>query len=251
MDREVLVNLGLAKYKMCKEERGRFFIRSILAGLYLGMATILSYTFASLLMESSPVMAKVTFSFTFGIGLVAICLLGAELFTGNCFTSIMPVYDKKLKFTQILPMWVICYIGNFIGIVFVCFLFVKSGSNFPALKEYMRGVMEAKMVFDPMELLIKGILCNFIVCIAGYSGIKIKNEAARIIMIVVIVAAFVLPGFEHSIANMGGFTLGFGALGSAIPFDWVPLHMVLSTLGNMIGGSILLGLPVYLSIKEK
>lgn len=249
MNREVLVNLGLAKYKMCKEETGRFFVRSIVAGLYLGVATILSYTLGCLLFKEAAIAAKIAVAFTFGIGLVAICLFGAELFTGNCFTSIMPVYDRKLKFYQILPMWVICYIGNFIGIACICFLLVKSGSNFALMKEYLTGIMDAKMAFDWMQLLIRGILCNFIVCIATLAGISLKSEVARMIAIIFFVATFVLPGFEHSIANMGVFTIGFTSLGSGIPFDWVPLHMVLCTLGNILGGSLFLGLPIYFIAK--
>lgn len=251
MDREILVNLGLKKYKMCKEEPKRFFIRSIVAGLYLGMATILSYTLGCLLFKDALVASKIAVAFSFGIGLVAICLLGAELFTGNCFTSIMPVLDKQLKLHQVFKMWIVCYIGNFIGVFIVCMLFVLSGVNEALMKEYMGTVMNAKMAIEPLPLFIRAILCNFIVCIASFAGTKLKSETAKVLVIIVVVAAFVLPGFEHSIANMGIFTVGFGSLQGAIGFDWLPLHMVLSTLGNIIGGSVLLGVPIYYMNVEK
>ena len=67
----------------------------------------------------------------------------------------------------------------------------------------------------------------------------------------IIVMTFVLPGFEHSIANMGTFSMTFTALGTGISWSGVWLHMLLSTLGNIIGGSILLGLPIYLMIRPK
>ena len=51
--------------------------------------------------------------------LVIIVILGSELFTGNCFTTMIPVYGKKLKFRQIIPMWIVCYFGNFVGIALV------------------------------------------------------------------------------------------------------------------------------------
>lgn len=251
MDRELLVDKGLEKYNMCQEDPQRFFMRSIVAGLYLGMATILSYTLGCLLFKDVLVASKIAVAFTFGIGLVAICLLGAELFTGNCFTSIMPVLDKKLKLHQVFKMWIICYLGNFIGIFVVCGLFVLSGVNQLIMKEYMTTVMHAKIAFDPLQLFIRAILCNFVVCIASFAGIKLKSEAAKAIIIIVVVAGFVLPGFEHSIANMGIFTVGFGELQGSIGFDWVPLHMLLSTLGNIIGGSVLLGVPVYYMNVEK
>lgn len=251
MDRELLVSKGLEKYTMCNQDPRRFFMRSVVAGLYLGMATILSYTLGCLLFKDALVAGKIAVAFSFGIGLVAISLLGAELFTGNCFTSIMPVLDKKLKLHQVFKMWFVCYIGNFVGVFIVCILFVLSGVNQALMKEYMKTVMDAKMTFEPLQLFIRAILCNFVVCIASFAGTKLKSEAAKVIIIIVVVAAFVLPGFEHSIANMGIFTVGFGELQGAIGFDWVPLHMLLSTLGNIIGGSVLLGVPIYYMNVEK
>ncbi|MFV0395001.1 MAG: formate/nitrite transporter family protein [Coprobacillaceae bacterium] len=245
MDHEMLVNLGLSKYKVFKEEPKKFFVRSVVAGLYLGVATILSYTLGALLFENHPTFAKIALAGTFGIGLAAISLLGSELFTGNCFVTIMPVFDKQIKFVKILPMWLVCYLGNFVGIFLVCFLFVKSGVNSVILTEYIKDVMHHKMDFDAVQLFIKGILCNFTVCVAAYAGIKLKNEVAKIIMYLVIVMAFVLPGFDHSIANMGSITIGFAELGSRLPMNWVPLHMLLTTLGNIVGGAFLLGWPIY------
>ena len=44
MSFEMLSDLGIKKYEMCRDDIGRFFARSVVAGLYLGLATILSTT---------------------------------------------------------------------------------------------------------------------------------------------------------------------------------------------------------------
>lgn len=243
-DIEVLCKLGKVKYNIMKTDPLRFFVRSFMAGAYLGAAAILSYTLGAML-QNHGVIGKIAVAATFGIGLVAIVYLGAELFTGNCFVTIMPVLKGELKLRDILPMWVVCYLGNFVGIALICFLFVKSGAQSTLLKPYLQTLMEAKLNFSAFELLIKGILCNFIVCIAAYSGIKIKDETARLIVIMVFVMAFVLPGFEHCVANMGIFTMGVTQLGSSVDWSMLPLHMLISTIGNIIGGSVLLAVPIY------
>ena len=97
MDYELLEKAAMTKYEMSKKDPFRFFIRSIVAGLYLGLATILSYTLAVLLVEHHVIAAKIAFAGAFGIGLVIIVLLGSELFTGNCFTTMFPVYHKRVK----------------------------------------------------------------------------------------------------------------------------------------------------------
>lgn len=247
-DIEVLSKLGKIKYNLMKTDPLRFFVRSFMAGAYLGMACILSYTLGAMLSDHG-VIGKIALAATFGIGLVAIVYLGAELFTGNCFVTIIPVLNKDLKIKDILPMWVVCYIGNIVGISFVCALFILSGAQESVLKPYLMTTMQAKLDFNILQLFIKGMLCNLIVCVAAYSGIKIKDETARLIVIMVFVMAFVLPGFDHCIANAGLFAMGIVQLGSSIDWSMLPLHMLISTLGNIIGGSILLGLPIYIMFR--
>lgn len=249
-DIEVLCQLGHTKRNMAKKDPLRFFVRSFMAGAYLGVAAILSYTLGAMLQQNS-VASKIAVAATFGIGLVAIVYLGAELFTGNCFVTIMPVLNKELKFREIIPMWIICYVGNVVGIALITYLYIKSGSQSQLLQPYLQGIMECKLHFDVIELLIKGILCNFIVCIAAYAGIKMKDDTSKIIVIMVFVMAFVLPGFEHCIANAGIFTMGIAQLGGLVNWSMLPLHMLISSIGNIIGGVILLAVPVYMMFREK
>jgi Formate/nitrite family of transporters len=248
-DIEVLSKLGKIKHNIMKTDPLRFFMRSFMAGAYLGSAAVLSYTLGAML-QSHGVAAKIAVAATFGIGLVAIVYLGAELFTGNCFVTIMPVLKGELKIKDIIPMWVVCYIGNMVGIGLISFLFIKSGAQEKIMIPYLTTMMESKLQFDVFDLLIKGIMCNFIVCIAAYSGIKIKDETARLIVIMVFVMAFVLPGFEHCVANAGVFTMGVTQLGNAIDWGMLPLHMLVSTIGNIIGGSLLLAVPIYIVFRE-
>ena len=227
MSFEMLSDLGIKKYEMCRDEPGRFFARAIVAGLYLGIATILSVTLGTLLFQNNLIASKIAVAGSFGIGLVIIVILGSELFTGNCFTTMIPIYGKKLKFRQIIPMWIICYIGNFIGISLVCFLFVKSGSNHDLFIPYIESIVSGKLTFNVGELFIKGVLCNFIVCVGTYVGMKMQDDTAKTIIMMIIVMAFVLPGFEHSLANMGYFKEKCEELGidenTSTQLDWISM----------------------------
>ncbi len=246
-DIEILGKLGHIKYEIMKKDPLRFLTRAFMAGAYLGAAAILSYTLGAILQDHVTV-AKIAVAASFGIGLVAIVYLGAELFTGNCFVTIIPVLKGELRFRDIIPMWIVCFIGNAIGIALLCFLFIKSGAQSHLMGDYLRPIMESKLTFDVGELFIKGILCNFIVCIAAYSGIKIKDETARLIVIMLFVMAFVLPGFEHCVANAGIFTMGITQLGNTVSWSGLTLHMIISTLGNIVGG-IMLAVPIYIMFK--
>lgn len=185
-DIEILDDLGLIKCTLAKRDPLRFFTRAWIAGAYLGTTAILSYTLAAL-SQNNPAVAKSLFAGTFGTGLAAIVFLDGELFTSNC-----------------------------IGIATICFLFIKSGAVNTSLTPYLTSSLTSKLSFHTGELFIKGILCNFIVCIGAYCGIKIKDETSKLLLMILFVMAFVLPGFEHCIANAGTFTLGLTLLGNQI-----------------------------------
>lgn len=80
---------------------------------------------------------------------------------------------------------------------------------------------------------------------------KLKEETAKTFIMVIIVMTLFYQDLNIVLANMGTFSMTFTALGTGISWSGVWLHMLLSTLGNIIGGSILLGLPIYLMIRPK
>lgn len=243
-DIETLCNAGISKCQMAKNDPKRFFVRAFMAGAYLGVAGILSYTLGALLVDNVAA-SKIAVAGSFGIGLVAIIFLGAELFTGNCFVTMIPVLNKQMKLRELVKPWILCYLGNCVGIALICWLFIAGGSQSKIMTPYLQNLLTTKLDFDVVQLFIRGILCNFAVCIAAYAGIKIQDATTRLIVVMVMVMAFVLPGFEHCIANAGIFTMGIAQLGGSIDWSTLPLHMLISTIGNIIGGSVLLAFPVY------
>ncbi|MBR5289751.1 MAG: formate/nitrite transporter family protein [Erysipelotrichaceae bacterium] len=248
-DIENITKAGIGKIELAKANPFKFFMRSCMAGAYLAIAAILSFSLGALF-QHDVALSKTLVAGSFGIGLALIVFLGGELFTGNCFTTIMPVYTKRKKLTELVPAWVICYAGNCVGSAIICTLFISSGALKDALTTYLTSSIAAKLNFDLMELFIKAILCNFIVCAGAYAGMKIQDSMTKLVFLVIIVMAFVLPGFEHCIANAGTFTMGLTLLGSSMDWSLLPLHMLIATIGNIIGGSILIGLPVYLTFKD-
>lgn len=251
MDLELLEEAGLKKVKLSKSEPFKYFLRAVMAGFYLGVASILAYSFGSVAAQIHPMFGKLAFASLFGLAFVLCVFLNAELFTGNCLTTIIPVYTKKLKFIEILPNWIICYFGNFVGATIIGFLFIQSGALSHSLIDYLETILVYKLEFDITQLFIRAILCNFIVCIATYLSYKLKSEAAKVMVFFVVIIAFVLPGLDHSIANMVTFSMGATAFGVNLNYIQVFMNLLISTFGNILGGSILLALPIYLIHKPE
>lgn len=250
MDLELLEEVGLKKIKSSHNEPIRYFLKAVMAGFYLGVASILSYSLGSVAAIMDPMLGKIAFSVLFGLAFVLVVFLNAELFTGNCLTTIIPVYTRKIKFIEILPNWLICYSGNFVGASLIGSMFILSGSLSHQLPDFLSSILSYKLDFDITQLIIRSILCNFIVCIASYVSYKVKDESAKVIILFIVIISFVLPGFDHSIANMVTFAMGVSAFPGALSYTQILLNLVISTFGNILGGSVLMALPLYLIYKK-
>lgn len=250
MDLELLEEAGLKKIKSAQNEPFRYFLKAVMAGFYLGVASILSYSLGSVAGIIHPMFGKIAFALFFGLAFILVVFLNGELFTGNCLTTILPVYSKKLRFIDILPNWVICYMGNFVGASLIGSLFILSGALSHQLPDFLSSILVYKLDFDITQLIIRSILCNFIVCIASYVSYKVKDEAAKVIILFIVIISFVLPGFDHSIANMATFAMGVTAFPATINYSQIFFNLLFSTFGNIIGGSVLMALPLYLIYKK-
>jgi formate/nitrite transporter len=106
--------------------------------------------------------------------------------------------------------------------------------------------------------LFLGILCNVLVCLAVWLSIGARSTGDKILAILFPVSAFVAAGFEHSVANMYVIPLGLlikawapASLWTQIAFPPDALasitvtgliwNLVPVTIGNLIGGGILVG----------
>jgi formate/nitrite transporter len=99
----------------------------------------------------------------------------------------------------------------------------------------------------------KGVLCNVLVCMAIWMALAGRSVVDRAVAIVFPISAFVAAGFEHSVANMYFIPLAmllenFGYAGAtAHAVTWVGFfrNLVPVILGNIIGGSVLVGLVYH------
>jgi nitrite transporter NirC len=61
-------------------------------------------------------------------------------------------------------------------------------------------------------------------------------------VMMLVISIFVYSGYEHSIANLGTFSISLLGNGS-ITYSEALHNLLYSTLGNIVGGVVLLGLP--------
>ena len=228
-------------------------VLAILAGAYIAMGGILNTVITNDLGNYiGDGLTRLVGGMVFSLGLILVILGGAELFTGNNLVMTTGLLDKKITIKQVVNNWVNVYIFNFVGAVLVASLVYYSGIwkfNGGAVGLKALSVASGKVNLSFSEALVRGILCNWLVCLAVWLSMAGKDAFGKILGIMIPVTAFVAMGLEHSIANMyfvpmGIFLSGQEALIANISpavlegLTWFGFlkNLVPVTIGNMIGG---------------
>lgn len=90
-----------------------------------------------------------------------------------------------------------------------------------------------------MQALIRGILCNIIVVLAIWMATAAQDIVSKLFASWFPIMLFVLCGFEHSVANMFFIPMGM-LLGANVTIGQLITNLVVVTIGNIIGGAILI-----------
>lgn len=276
VDETLASTVKAALYKILQTP-GRLFWAGILAGILIGMGYWFAYETAAsfwpyrVFLKDTVVakehiggligfealsehhidlvtVAKLILGAVFPLGLIAILIGGAELWTSCPQLTIYPLLCRRVKDTGIIYNWVAAYAGNFVGSLFLAFMATFGTSMLLGHPFFDISYMFAykKVHLDAWTAFWRGIGCNFLVNLAVWLWLRSKkgDYAGQIMLIWFPIFAFVAIGFEHSIANM--FAIPAGIFGSAINWKVYTItykqyflnNLLPVTYGNLIGALV-------------
>ncbi|WP_215507823.1 formate/nitrite transporter family protein [Peptoniphilus sp. EMRHCC_23] len=244
---ESVAQAAADKVRFLNENPTGYFASSLLAGMFIGFGILLSFTIGA--MGSMPLM-KLFMGMSFACALSLVIMAGAELFTGNNLVMAAGFLENTVSAKDVLKLWVICYVGNWIGSILLAWIFAHTGLMTEAFCAAVAPVAAAKVSIPFGALLLRATLCNMLVCLAVWCSIKMTSESGKLIMVFWIIVIFFTAGFEHSVANMVLLSLDFMAPGTAMTMGSYFYNILTATLGNMIGGIFFVAVPYTLMAKK-
>jgi formate/nitrite transporter len=250
---EIAFTIREAGRKKTQLSKDRMFILAILAGVYIGFGAHLATTISMDMVSRFGVgITNLASGAAFSVGLMLVILGGAELFTGNNLIW-LSYLSRRTSPSRILKSWITVYLGNLVGallLVFLIFygrLFQLAGGT---LGLRAISIANAKVNLSFAEAICRGIVCNWLVCLAVWIAASAEDTTGKILACFFPIMAFVASGFEHSIANMFFVPMGIllknaSAIVSLTKLDltnltWVGFvlkNLIPVTFGNIIGGS--------------
>ncbi|GAA5179394.1 formate/nitrite transporter family protein [Niveibacterium umoris] len=241
---------GVRKLSLLQSDPGRYLTRSVLAGMYLSIVLFVFWNLSHNLHDVS--IGKVVASAFFGVGLTIIVFTNAELFTSNNMYLAVSSVEGRTSWGQTVLLWGACYLGNFVGALIVAGLLYGAGAleALPLDHALYSGALH-KVHQGAAAIFFKGVLANWVVCLAVRLALRCKEDIAKIAVLILVVFIFLYLGFEHSIANMGTFSMSLLGNGQ-ITISEALFNLVFSTLGNIVGGVLFVGIPfAYINPSEE
>ena len=245
-------------------------LRIILLGIFAGMFIACGASASSVAMHAvaNVGLARLVAGCVFPVGLMMIVFVGGELFTGDCL-MIMGCMHKEFSVWKMIKVLIVVWISNLIGsVLFAAMVNASTQYNFTSglLGAFTIKVAMGKLGMSFSSAFISGILCNFFVCIAVLMAAAAKDIAGKVWAIFFPIMAFVVSGYEHCVANMYYIPAGIFAAGNEAyvqkametygytaaqleGLNWENMliaNLLPVTLGNIVGGMVLVGLPLYL-----
>ena len=226
------VMLGWCKAKT-EHDPVTLTILGILAGTFIALGAVLFTT----VMVGVPAWlgpARLIAGFAFALGLLLVCMTGAELSTGNCLLA-AAWHRREVTFNDVVRVLALSFPANAAGALLIVLLMGETGLLEGRHGRTLIAIAEAKMALAPSQAFARAILCNALVVLAVWMALAGRTLPSKLLGLMLPIGAFVACGFEHSIANLY-FLPAARLAGSTAPLWDAIANIFVVTVGNLIGG---------------
>jgi len=245
-----MIDSGESKVYMSTKDT---IIRAFMAGAILGLAAVFAITVAT--KTGSPILGACLFP----VGFIMLYLMKFDLLTGVFTLVPLALLDKRpgVTFKGVMRSFGLVFLGNFAGAlttaVMMSFILTYGYStDGGAIAAKVSTIGEARTVGYQAHgiagwftIFVRGMLCNWMVSM-GVVGAMISTSAgAKMAAMWMPVMLFFYMGFEHSIVNMFLFPFSMIMGGEFTVTDYLLWNEVPTVLGNLVGGLLFVGLPLY------
>ncbi len=239
---------------------------SVLGGIFISFAAIVS-TAVTAGGGLAPGVSRFLGGLVFSFGLIMVVIAGAELFSANALL-VVAAASRRITVRRLLRCWAWIFVGNIVGTTLMATLMVGSGAYEHGDGSFGKRALEIATSETAMTIphaFVSGILANTLVCVAVWMTFSAKSAADKVLVIIPPVVIFVASGFQHLVAAFYSITAGLllrawvpdgfwttiNTPSSAYPkLSWsrfVVHSMLPVTLGNLVGGGVLVGAMYWLT----
>jgi formate/nitrite transporter len=226
----------------------RVLVSAFLAGAYISFGALVAITVSSGLDPSTwGTLPTLFMGAAFTLGLVLVLIAGSDLATGNMMLVPLSAMRGKIDAGDVVKNLTLVLLGNLLGALFVAFFLAvqtdvigDAASQGGSLLTYERlaQIAEGKTGHTAWETFLRGVGCNWLVCLAVWMSLAAQSVSGKILAIFFPIMAFVAMGFDHVVANMFFIPAAIWAGVPDIGWDDALWNWLLAGAGNLVGAVV-------------
>jgi formate/nitrite transporter len=251
---DAIVHSGVDKSNLTVPQ---MIARGTLAGAILGAATTVALTAAE--QTGLPIVGAVLFP----VGFVMIILLGLELVTGSFALIPLAVMEGRTNVAKCVTNFSVVIASHIVGAALYGALYVTAityagtETSDPMVQAIVHLAEHKVLPYEAVGLggivavVIKAMLCNWMVAIGTIISYSSSSTAGKILAMWLPVTTFFSLGLEHAVVNMFVIPAGM-MLGADISFgQWWGWNQAPVLVGNLLGALLFTALPLYFSHRTR
>ena len=228
------------------------FISSLSAGLEVGFSILaIGIIYTLFKTEVSPGKLYLMMALVYPLGYIFVIIGRSELFTEHTVLATIPVLNGKASFKSLLNLWVIIYAGNIIGgyLFGAIILQFNAGTHLISL-DFFHFVSQKMVAYSSTNIVVSSIIAGWLMGTLSWLLSAAQDTLSRVAMIFFITFIISIAGLHHCIVgSIEIFMAYFANANDVSGFEFLRFQG-LSTLGNIIGGVVLVALVKYAHSKR-
>lgn len=222
-------------------------LSSLSAGLEVGFSIFtIGIIYTLFKTEVSTSKLHLMMALVYPIGYIFVIIGRSELFTEHTVLATIPVLNGRASFKSLITLWAIIYSGNLIGgyIFGSIVLQFNAGTHLVSL-DFFHFVSQKMVGYSSSNILVSSIMAGWLMGTLSWLLSSAQDTLSRVAMIFFITFIISIAGLHHCIVgSIEIFMAYFGSANDVSRLEFIRFQS-LATLGNIIGGVVLVALVKY------
>lgn len=222
------------------------FISGFSAGLNLSfgalfMAMVLTFSggFDSVLTKQTALAGISSIAFLF------VVVGQTELFTAHTTMAVLPLLDGRTSLGDVLRLWGVVYTSNLLGCAaFVAVIAALASPMGIAEPSSFGSLADSLLGLSWWVILLSGTVAGWLMGLATWLSAASRDTIGRVVVVLLVTALIGFGPFHHSILGTTE-VLSAMVLAGNVSTGAFGTFLLFTTLGNVIGGGVFVGLLNY------
>jgi formate/nitrite transporter FocA (FNT family) len=200
--------------------------------LFMGMVLTFSAPFSSELAKQALLAGASSIAFLF------VVLGQTELFTAHTTLAVLPALDGRTGLRRLGRLWGVVYVANLVGCALFAGLIAVLGPALgivsPAAFDSLAGSLLAHSAW---VILLSGVVAGWLMGLTTWLVGASRDTTGQILVVLLVTATIGFGPFHHAILGTTE-VLGAMFLGTGVTLAEFARFLVVTTVGNTVGGSV-------------